>query len=195
MFKRFSKINTFTITIFIFGILLGVLLGTNIKYLLKNNPLFIEILERQQQEIIQDITGSINFITCLEDKIECNSRIGDTTLAIIDHYGKIITSAKTNENGEVKVKITTPQDPRFNIIKGQVQRGSINVAAFKKGYRETVIFEIPIMPDLETTEILPLLLMIPNQRNEPLGVINREFHRLDIIALVDAIAKTLHIDR
>ena len=68
-------------------------------------------------------------------------------------------------------------------------RGTVTAIAFKEGYRQTVLFEVPIS---EASAAQPFYMeaMVPGERNEPEVQLGNN-HHLEIISLVDKYAAYL----
>lgn len=105
--------------------------------------------------------------------------------------GDVIDVETSDKNGWAQKKLTVQIDKRYYWIDpNQVEpRGTVTVIAFKEGYREQVLFEVPVSPSGSFQEIY-LTPVIPGQRNES-DVQLGSSHHLEIISLVDKYSKYL----
>ena len=106
-------------------------------------------------------------------------------LVVINMEGKVVDVLKTDSNGEAEKKITAHLDKRYFVknICEPIKRGTVTIIAYKNGYCETVIFEVPISSS-GTYQPFSMYPIISGQRNEPIVQLG-DTHHLEIISLVE----------
>jgi hypothetical protein len=104
--------------------------------------------------------------------------LSGVTLVIVDPDGQIVDQPVTNGEGEVHQELTVPADPRYPMA-----RGTVTVIAYKEGYRDAVILEVPVSEG-SAAQPIPMEPVAPGERNEP-TVQPGNNHHLEILALVD----------
>jgi len=112
-------------------------------------------------------------------------KLESVELVVINMDGKVIDTLKTDNKGRVEKKIATPLDKRYFVSNSYepIKRGTVTVIAYKKGYCETVLFEVPISIN-SAYQPLSMYPVIPGERNEPIEQIG-DNHHLEIISLVE----------
>lgn len=105
-------------------------------------------------------------------------------LVVINKDGEVIDTLLTDKNGQAEKTISAPLDKKyFSQELNPMQRGTVTLIAYKDGYRETVLFEVPVNPN-DTYQPFSMYPVVSGQRNEPVVRI-AEIHHLTIIELVD----------
>jgi len=112
-------------------------------------------------------------------------KLESVEMVVINMDGKVVDVLKTDRNGEAEKKITAHIDKRYFVknISEPIKRGTVTVIAYKKGYCETVIFEVPISIS-GAYQPFTMFPIIPGQRNEPIVQLG-DTHHLEIISLVE----------
>jgi hypothetical protein len=115
-----------------------------------------------------------------------NIDLSGVTILIIRADGKVIDKLVTDNKGEAQKKITVPIDRKFPVTTQLGARGTITAIAFKDGYKETVLFEVPIS---NTSAAQPFYMepIEPESRNEPSVQLGNN-HHLEILSLVEKYA-------
>ncbi|HWQ43758.1 MAG TPA: hypothetical protein VN456_17235 [Desulfosporosinus sp.] len=111
------------------------------------------------------------------------SPLPGVSILIIGQDGKVIDKLVTNEQGNAHKDITVPMDHKYlNESPGALPpRGTVTAIAFKEGYRQKVLFEVPIDG---TAQPFPMEPIVAGERNEP-DVQLGSNHHLEIISLVE----------
>lgn len=115
---------------------------------------------------------------------EINKPIKGAKIIVIDGNGSVLSSAISNEAGQIEQKITVPLDERFywEDPDKMEPRGTVMVIAYKQGYKELVVFEIPVSSYTPTQNIY-MNRIAEGERNEP-DIKIANIHHLEIISLV-----------
>lgn len=104
---------------------------------------YVQLLPSTYASNKSDITtGCITFIASDNNY----KPIPGVTILLIGNDGSLIGTLKTKNNGTAFKELTVPTDKRYSwesTLKVE-PRGTITAIAFKKGYRGTVIFQIPV---------------------------------------------------
>lgn len=136
------------------------------------------------------ITNDLSFV--VNDR---NSKqpIEGVRLVVINIDGDIIDILTTDSKGQVKRKISTNLDKRFYIPDSfePMERGTVTVIAYKKGYCEVVLLDVPVYP-FTSYQPFSMSQVISGQRNEPETYLGN-IHHLDIGTLVDKYRKYLNL--
>ena len=110
-------------------------------------------------------------------------------IVILNMDGDVVAVAATDKKGHVEKRLTVPIDKRyaFSDSTGIGPRGTVTAIAFKEGYREQVLFEVPVSAggSFQETHLNPV---VTGERNEP-DVQVGSSHHLEIYALVDKYSK------
>jgi hypothetical protein len=128
------------------------------------------------------ITNNLHFVV-----FDRNSKqtIEGVKLIVINKDGEVISILTTDKKGEVEKKVTVSLDKRYysQDENKSVKRGTVTVLAFKKGYCDVVLFEVPVT---SFTSYQPFAMspVVSGQRNEP-EVFIGNIHHLEIGSLVD----------
>jgi len=133
------------------------------------------------------VTAKVSF-TVMDSKLQ---PIQGVKILIINGDGEVIDSITSDDKGKAEKKLTVPIDKRYfwadpNDIG---TRGTVTVIAFKEGYRETVLFEVPVSEG-DTIQPFYIKPIIPGERNEPDVQLGNN-HHLEILSLVDKYAQYL----
>lgn len=165
-------------------------------------------LSETPQEETRNATDSLEKYWRELKKMQCgipdSVPVENVLLAIVGQNGKIIKTTTTDKNGEAEPEITVPVDPLFNINpKWPSERGVIHIVSFKKGYVETVLFNVPVFPgkwqiDENIIYDIPLRLLNPDpyQRNAPISIDRgglKTWHRLEVDGFISSVAEALNL--
>ena len=71
---------------------------------------------------------------------EHGTPISNARIIVVNSLGEIIGTELTNSEGEAKIPVTVPKDPRFPMK----NMGEVTVIAVANGYNEYVDFSVPI---------------------------------------------------
>jgi hypothetical protein len=116
---------------------------------------------------------------------EPSSPLPGVSILIIGTDGKVIDKLVTNEQGEAQKSITVPVDykyPEKPVSEvATLPRGTVTVIAFKEGYRQTVLFEVPIDSSAQPFLMEPI---VAGESNDPDVQLGNNRH-LEIISLVE----------
>lgn len=141
----------------------------------------------QGNKIKNSVPETITVNTTFRSLSKENLPVPGVTIMVIRYDGKVITKLVTNNNGEVKENITVPIDKRYPGNSSLGKRGTVTVIAFKKGYKDTVLFEVPIC-NYDSTQWFYINPLDPGYtRNEP-DVQLASNHHLEILSLVEKYA-------
>lgn len=128
------------------------------------------------------VSASIRFVS-----YDRNSglEIQGVILIVINRDGEVIDILTTDKNGQAEKKISAPLDRRYLTLDSydSLRRGTVTVIAYKKGYCETVLFEVPVNPD-DSSQPFSMNPVAFGQRNEPVMHLAVN-HHLAIGELVD----------
>lgn len=133
------------------------------------------------------VTANVSF-SVMDSK---SKPIQGVKILIINGDGEVIDSITSDENGKAVKKLTVPIDKRYIWADPNDlgTRGTVTVIAFKEGYRETVLFEVPVSAG-SAGQPFYLNPIIPGKRNEPDVQLGNN-HHLEILSLVDKYAQYL----
>jgi len=94
--------------------------------------------------------------------------IAGVKILIINGDGEVIDAISCDENGKAQKKLIVPIDKRYYWVDPNDlgTRGTVTVIAFKEGYRETVLFEVPVSAG-SAGQPFYMNPIIPVERNEP----------------------------
>lgn len=72
--------------------------------------------------------------------------LSDVRIVIINMNGDVIDVETTNKDGQANKTLTVPIDKRYYITEGDNlgPRGTVTAIAYKEGYREQVLLEVPV---------------------------------------------------
>lgn len=119
---------------------------------------------RQSSRFLKVNDASLSFAVTDE-----NSRpLADAKIVIVNEYGDVIGTLTSDKDGHAEKKLTVPLDKRyFWGCPGFRFRGTVTAIAFKKGYCDTVLFEVPVS---ENSEGQPLHMKEKNEgsSNKPI---------------------------
>lgn len=110
--------------------------------------------------------------------------LADTKIVIVGSDGSLLKTCFTDKNGRCFTNVSVQADPRYSYNeKSELEpRGTVTVIAFKKGYRQVVLFETG--SSFQNLYMNPL---VKGQRNEP-EVRLANIHHLETSALVQKYA-------
>lgn len=136
--------------------------------------------------------GSINTVTndvSFNIKDSKSNPLSDVKVVIINMNGDVIDVVTSDKNGHAIKKLTVPIDKRYYWIDPNEigPRGTVTAIAFKEGYREQVLLEVPVSPAGSLQELY-LNPIVAGERNEP-DVQPGSSHHLEIISLVEKYSK------
>ncbi|AFM41060.1 hypothetical protein Desaci_2089 [Desulfosporosinus acidiphilus SJ4] len=133
------------------------------------------------------ITAKVSF-NVMDSKLQ---PIQGVKIMIINGEGEVIDSITSDDKGKAEKKLTVPIDKRYFWADPNDlgTRGTVTAIAFKEGYRETVLFEVPVSEG-DTVQPFYMSPIIPGERNEPDVQLGNN-HHLEILSLVDKYAQYL----
>ncbi|MHB1127066.1 MAG: hypothetical protein ACYC2T_08935 [Bacillota bacterium] len=107
------------------------------------------------------------------------------SIVVIGVDGKVIDVLNTDEKGEAQKQVTISPDPKFSTLeKAKLEpRGSVTIIAYKSGYRDLVLLEVPASKN-GLVQTFTMEKLVQNERNEPVVELGNN-HRLEIITLVN----------
>ncbi|HHY38990.1 MAG TPA: hypothetical protein GX507_08720 [Clostridia bacterium] len=115
-------------------------------------------------------------------------------ILLIGPDGEIVDRLTTDEDGGAAKSITVDpkylrQDPEGDLG----LRGTVTALAFKEGYRETVLFEVPVSAG---SAAQPFFMepLVSGERNEPVVGLGNN-HHLEVLSLVKKYAEKAEIFR
>lgn len=136
------------------------------------------------KKLIKDdaVAYSITFVA-----YDRNSKltIDGVKMIIIDKNENVIDILTTDKNGKAEKKITTSLDKKYYMRDSfePVKRGTVKVIAYKEGYCEEVLVEVPVSA-AGAYQPFSMHPVVSGQRNEPEVYIANN-HHLEIGSLVD----------
>lgn len=77
---------------------------------------------------------------------EDSKPLADVRIIIINENGDVIGILTSDKNGHAEKKLTVPVDRRYYFA---ASRGTVTAIAYKKGYSDTILFEVPVSDDAE----------------------------------------------
>lgn len=154
------------------------------------NP-FISIFAETSENTVSAIL-TVKVTTAISSLREQDAPISNARLIVINSVGKIIVTELTNSQGEAKIPVTVPKDPRFPMD----NIGEVTIIAVANGYNEYIDFSVPINEFNDNTGkvIIPLWQIDPTRRNEP-KYLNGSFHRFTVFKMLDYYAEKLGLKR
>ncbi len=115
---------------------------------------------------------------------ESSQPLAGVKIVLIGQDGKVLDVLQTKEDGEVQGQLSVPFDKKYYSTNNKdfELRGTITAIAYKKGFREVVLLEVPV----NSYSVQPFYMepQLPNERNEARAELGNN-HRLDILELVD----------
>jgi hypothetical protein len=131
-------------------------------------------------------------VTTTVDPSGIQTPISNARIVLINSFGEIIGTELTNSQGEAKLPVTVPKDPRFNLKK----IGEVTIIVVANGYNEYIDFSVPIneFNDNTGSVSIPLWDIDPQRRNEP-QFVNGSFHRFTVFEMLDNYAKKMGLKR
>lgn len=152
---------------------------------------FISIFAETSENTVSAIL-TVKVTTAINSSGEQDAPISNARLIVINSVGKIIVTELTNSQGEAKIPVTVPKDPRFPMD----NIGEVAIIAVANGYNEHINFSVPINEFNDNTGkvIIPLWQIDPNKRNEP-QYLNGSFHRFTVFKMLDYYAGKLGLKR
>lgn len=151
-----------------------------------------ETSNKENSVISETVTANIDFRVSANNSIISKpaSPLSGVSILLIGTDGKIIDKLVTNEQGEVQKDITVPIDHKyFDESPGALPpRGTVTAIAFKEGYRQKVLYEVPIDGTAQPFLMEPI---VDGERNEPNVQLGNN-HHLEIISLVKKYESTLN---
>lgn len=143
-----------------------------------------ETSNKENPVISETVTANIDFRVSADNSVisKPSSPLPDVSILLIGTDGRIIDKLVTNEQGEVQKDITVLIDLRYlDESPGALPpRGTITAIAFKEGYRQKVLYEVPIDGTAQPFLMEPV---VEGERNEPDVQLGNN-HHLEIISLV-----------
>lgn len=132
-----------------------------------------------------NVTYAVSFMV-LDPK---SAPLSDVMIALINMNGDVIDVETTNKDGQANKTLTVPIDKRYYITDGDSlgPRGTVTAIAYKKGYREQVLLEVPVSAADSLQEII-LNPEAAGERNEP-DVQAGSSHHLEILSLTEKYSK------
>jgi hypothetical protein len=130
----------------------------------------------------KQVSSTIHFKVVNPDS---KQEVEGARLKIINSDGMAIDTIITDKGGQAKTTITVSLDKKyFNQHNTYpIEKGTVAVIVYKEGYRETVLFEVPVTPN-ENYQVIPMYLVVSGQRNEPFVQL-ADIHHLTILDLVE----------
>jgi hypothetical protein len=145
------------------------------------------IVNCKNKENIDSVTNEVSF-----NVMDSQSKpLSDVRILIINMNGDVIGTESSDKNGRVIKKLTVPIDKRYYWADPDKiePRGTVTAIAFKEGYREQVLLEVPVSPSASPQEIY-LKPIVSGERNEP-DVQSGYSHHIEIMSLVNKYSKYL----
>jgi hypothetical protein len=143
-----------------------------------------------------DVMKTPNSITKTEKQVAANihfnvvnpdskQEIEGVRLIVVSSDGVAIDTVVTDKSGQAKTTISVALDKKYFNKSNYypIEKGTVTVIAYKEGYRETVLFEVPVSPN-ENYQLIPMYSIVPGQRNEPFVQL-ADIHHLTILELVE----------
>lgn len=141
------------------------------------------LTNKNEPSSLKTVTVDVTFRSFVKE----NTPIPDVTILVIRSDGKVVNKLVTNSNGEASKNITVPIDNRYPGNAALEKRGTVTVIAFKNGYKDTVLFEVPISKN-DPIQGFYLKPLDPGfARNEPDVQLGNN-HHLQILSLVEKYA-------
>lgn len=133
----------------------------------------------------ETVTNSIDFRAFTHKSLppgEPAAPLPGVSILLIGTDGKVIDRLTTNEQGDAQKDITIPIDHKYLIESPGAlpPRGTVTAIAFKEGYRQTVLFEVPVDSSAQPFVMEPI---VSGERNEPDVQLGNN-HHLEILSLV-----------
>ncbi|HBC93307.1 MAG TPA: hypothetical protein DCZ10_10540 [Pelotomaculum sp.] len=139
---------------------------------------------KENSVISETVATSVDFrASAINSNISGHaSPLPGVSILLIGTDGKVIDKLITNEQGEVQKDITVPIDHKYlDESPGALPpRGTVTAIAFKEGYRQKVLYEVPIDSTAQPFLMEPI---VEGERNEPDVQLGNN-HHLEIISLV-----------
>ena len=136
--------------------------------------------------IPETVTANLNFKVFADNSSTSNSSspLPGVSILVVGTDGSVIDKLISNEQGEAQKDITVSVDHKYlyNNSNTILPRGTITAIAFKEGYRQTVLFEVPVSEEGSVQSFL-MNPVISGERNKPDAQLGNN-HRLNIISLV-----------
>jgi hypothetical protein len=154
------------------------------------NPSISVFAETNEDEVFAVLTTKVT--TTINPLEAQGTPISNARIIVIDSLGKVVATELTNSNGEAKIPITVPRDPRFPMK----NMGEVTVIAVANDYNEHINFSVPINEYNDHTGrvSIPLLKLDPGRRNEP-QFLHGSFHRFTVFEMLDYYAEKLGLRR
>lgn len=145
------------------------------------------VVHSKSEENITTVTNHVSFIV-----MDSNGHpISNAKIIIVNMIGDVIAAETSDKSGQARKKLIVPVDKRYYWIDPNKMepRGTVTAIVFKEGYREQVVFEVPVSSagSLQQINLFPI---IAGQRNEP-DVSFGDSHHLEILSLVDKYSEYL----
>lgn len=113
-------------------------------------------------------------------------------MVVIDNVnGKVIDVVTSDKNGKVEKAFTTSIDKKYLWAdpnkRGHNPRGTVTIIAFKKGFNESVIFEVPVSK-CSAGQPFYMEPIVPLSRNGPNVQLGNN-HQLEVMSMVEKYTK------
>lgn len=168
-----------SLLLFIFAITLIILIGCTKTFYGTSN--------KENSVIPEKVTVNIDFKVSANNSKTSKpaSPLSGVSILLIATDGQVIDKLVTNEQGEAQKDITVVVDHKYPDKPSNMTapRGTVTAIAFKEGYRQKVLFEVPISKERSAQSFL-MEPIITSERNEP-DVQLGDNHHLEIISLVE----------
>lgn len=115
--------------------------------------------------------------------------LAGVTILLVDSDGQVLDKLLTDEKGEVQKNVTVAVDKKYGektTPTMEQPRGTVTLIAFKEGYRESVVYEVPISKG-SAAQPFYMEPIVYGERNEPAVMLGNN-HHLEVLTLVEEYA-------
>lgn len=157
-----------------------------------------EGINKENTSMPETVTANIQFRVSANNSQGVSSTLNPSSplpgvaMLLIGTDGKVIDRLVTNKQGEAEKDITVPIDHKYldEHPGAPKPRGTVTAIAFKEGYRQTVLFEVPIS-GASAAQPFSMKPIVAGERNEPDVQLGNN-HHLEIISLVEKYAAIIN---
>lgn len=157
-----------------------------------------EETNKENTSMPETITANIQFrvsVNNSQDVLNNSSPLPGVAILLIGTDGKVIDKLVTNKQGEAQKDIAVFIDHKYldEHPGAPKPRGTVTAIAFKEGYRQAVLFEVPVS-EASAAQPFSMEPIVDGERNEPDVQLGNN-HHLEIISLVEKYAAILNSDQ